>query len=389
MTMNNEIDKFIESYPQGYWQSGDKKFINKYQALLHGAQTNNSVHYNFFNSVWENFDRNLLGKCSLQSLYKKRAQQLRDKYDYLILYFSGGADSYNVLRSFLDNGIKLDEVCVKWCNDTLTANQKVYNPNQIEQSATNYLSEWDYAIKPVLDWLSTTHPTVKIEIVDWFRDRDYKSIEKAFSIVNHWHDVEVNSLAVWSPSELELCENGVSVGSIYGVDKPAIFNTDDQWFMYFPDGGAAMGTPNPVNVQGTEYFYWAHEMPILTFEMAYQVIEKMKVDKKLLQYAVTDKNRKDTAFLNISWQVLQKKTRHILYDNWTDRFQCLKPTTPDRSDKHQWIYTSNELENYKDLFDDLRKDHMKQISNGYYCSIDENINMTYTIIPSKRHLVCR
>lgn len=388
IVLNRCMNNIFELYPQGYWQSGNEKFINKHQALVYGAKKNQDVHYNFFNNVWEKFDRTQLGKFSLQELYKNRAQQLRDKYDYLILYFSGGADSYNVLRSFLDNGIKLDEVCVKWCNDTLTANRKIYTPNEKEMSATNYLSEWDYAIKPVLEWLSINHPEVKIEIVDWFKDRDYKSIEKAFTIVNHWHDVEVNSLAIWSPSEEALCEKGFTVGSIYGVDKPAIFNTNSQWFMYFPDGGTAMGTPNPINIHGTEYFYWAHEMPILTFEMAFRIIEQMKIDKKLLQYVVTDKNRTDSAFLNISWQVLQKKTRHILYDNWTDRFQCLKPTTPDRSDKHHWIYTNSELTNYKELFNDLRNNYMKQVSDGYYCLIDEHINMTYRTIPSKKYLVC-
>jgi hypothetical protein len=382
------MDDIFKSYPQGYWYTSDKKFINKYEALVHGARTNQAVHYDFFNDVWKNFDRTQLGKFSLQELYKNRAQQLRDKYDYLILYFSGGADSYNVLRSFIDNGIKLDEVCVKWCNDTLTANRKIYTPNEIEKSATNYLSEWDYAIKPVLEWISISHPEIKIEIVDWFKNRDYKTIEKAFSIVNHWHDVEVNSLAVWSPSEVALCEKGITVGSIYGVDKPAIFNKDAEWFMYFPDGGTAMGTPNPVNIKGTEYFYWAHDMPILAFEMAFQVIERMKTDKKLLQYVMTDKHKKDPIFSGISFQVLQKRTRHILYDNWTDRFQCFKPETPDRSDKHQWIYTNSELRNYKELFNDLRKDYIKQTINGYYWSMDDNFNIGYHSIPSKRYLVC-
>ena len=112
----------IESYPQGHWIVGEQKFINKYEALLFATRKNLPVHYKFFNEVWEKFDRSQLGKFSLQEVYKQRAQQLRDQYDYLILYFSGGADSYNVLRSFIDNNIKLDEVCVKWCNDTLTAN---------------------------------------------------------------------------------------------------------------------------------------------------------------------------------------------------------------------------------------------------------------------------
>lgn len=47
---------------------------------------------------------------SMKTLCKQRAQQLRDSYDYLILYNSGGSDSTTVLNAFLDNNIFVDEV---------------------------------------------------------------------------------------------------------------------------------------------------------------------------------------------------------------------------------------------------------------------------------------
>jgi hypothetical protein len=201
--------QFIENYPQGYWQVGDQKFINKYQALVHATKTNNYIHFRYFDDVWQNFDRSLIGKYSLKELYKQRAQQLRDSYDYLILYFSGGADSYNVLRSFLDNGIHLDEICVKWAKDVI--DKDVYLPNTEEVTALNYLSEWDFAIKPVLEEVAQKHPNIKIEIVDWFNDKNSIGKEEVFNLVNHWHDVEVTSLAVWSPREYELTEKGKKI----------------------------------------------------------------------------------------------------------------------------------------------------------------------------------
>lgn len=47
---------------------------------------------------------------SLDELYKNKATQLRDQYDYLILMYSGGSDSHQVFRTFLDNNIPLDVV---------------------------------------------------------------------------------------------------------------------------------------------------------------------------------------------------------------------------------------------------------------------------------------
>jgi hypothetical protein len=380
----------FEKFPQGYWIVGDQKFISKHQAMFHASKNQKTVKYIFFDHVWQNFDRSLLGKFSLKELYKQRAQQLRDKYDYLILYFSGGADSYNVLRSFLDNEIRIDEVCVKWCNDTLTANTKIYQPNKINKEATNYLSEWDYAIKPVLEWLGQYHPNVKVEIVDWFQDKDFKTIERAFSLVNHWHDVEVNSLAVWSPSENKLLEKGLRVGSIYGVDKPCTYFEDDKSYMYFSDNATTMGTPNPNNVFGTEYFYWAHEFPLLTFEMARVAIEAFKTDIELSKIALTDKNKYDKDFKFNAFQLQQKKLRHVIYETWTDKFQAFKPKEADRSDKHWWIYKYDQLAGYVNEYNNILNTYLTELGDSSYLgySVDSSIRNLYRPIVSKKHLVC-
>jgi hypothetical protein len=338
-------------FPQGYWSVNDKKFINKYQALIYASDNKSTVSFHFHDDAWANFDRSLLGKYSLDELYKKRALQLREKYDYLILYFSGGADSYNILRTFLDNGIKLDEVCVKWCKVTRNANTSVYTPNTSEKSAYNYLSEWDYAIQPVLKDLALSHPEIKIEIVDWSKDINNTDFEKVFNIVNHWHDIEVPSLAVWSPSEQHLVGKGVSVGSIYGVDKPVTYFEDGNAYMAFNDAAVAIGTPNPINIQGTEYFYWSRDFPILPFEMARKSIQWLLSNPQMYKTCAFDKERRDDiAHLSAAYQVQQKLLRPVLYTTWSNRFQALKPTKADRSDKQFWIDTYSEFQTYREGF---------------------------------------
>jgi hypothetical protein len=377
----------IEQYPQGHWCVGDRKFVNKFQALLYSNQTHLPVHYRYFDSVWGSFDRSLLGKYTLKELYKQRAQQLRDKYDYIILYFSGGADSYNVLRSFIDNGIKIDEVCVKWCNATIESHTKIYIPNEKEQSAYNYLSEWDYAIKPVLDWLTQYHPKVKIEIVDWFKDKKLIGSEDIFSKVNHWHDIEVTSLAVWSPSENHCVEKGLKVASVYGIDKPSIYFEGDVGYMWFGDNTTTMGMPNENNIFGTEYFYWAPDFPILTFEMAHQAIKAFRTNVELVSSKFSDKIKHDPTLMMRAHQIQQKKLRHVLYDNWTDRFQALKPEMPDRSDKHWWIFQHPELAEFKDSFNDMLKLHLNQIVGSTYVG-EKDKKQLYRALNSKKHFVC-
>ena len=73
------------------------------------AKTGIHPHWDFNESVFSSYDWTVEPNESIADLYRQRAQQLRDKYDYIVLMFSGGADSTTVLRSFLDNDIKLDE----------------------------------------------------------------------------------------------------------------------------------------------------------------------------------------------------------------------------------------------------------------------------------------
>ena len=153
----------------GYYKVGNLEFSSKIQACIHSTATKMPVEWVFNDNVFNSYDWTVEPKEDILELYRRRAQQLRDKYDYLILYFSGGSDSYNVLRSYIDNGIKLDEICVKWC--TRVIDSGIYTPNTIDTTAYNYLSEWDYAIKPVLDEIKISNPEIKITIVNWLDDR--------------------------------------------------------------------------------------------------------------------------------------------------------------------------------------------------------------------------
>lgn len=373
----------IDNYPQGFWRAGDQKFISKYQALLHATKINSTVQFEFFDDVWNNFNRKLIGKIPLKELYKQRAQQLRDSYDYLILYFSGGADSWNVLRSFLDNGIQLDEICVKWAKDTI--NKGIYTPNATDTTAFNYLSEWDLAIAPALEWVSNYHPYVKIEIVDWFKNRSDIGSEESFSLVNHWHDVEVPSLAVWSPSEISLSEKGKRIAGIYGVDKPQVYFENGNAYMFFNDMAVTMGTPCPYNITGTEYFYWSPKFPLLAFEMASVAAKAFKVNQQLKEYAFRENLKGNPKGYFESIQVQQKELRSILYESWTDRFQALKPKMPDRSDKHWWIYKYPELEKFKDAYRDMINLHTSQLRKDLY--FEANGSSMYNFCHSKKFLI--
>src|SRR6056300_1489846 len=92
----------------GYYQVGDNFFTHKVQAVLHASEVKQPVFWNYHNEIWASVNWQDKFFTSLEEIYKKRAQQLRERYDYLVLSFSGGSDSYTVLSSFLKNNIHLD-----------------------------------------------------------------------------------------------------------------------------------------------------------------------------------------------------------------------------------------------------------------------------------------
>jgi hypothetical protein len=363
-----------EESPEGYWQVGDKKFLSKYDAQVEGTKNIQRVRYVYFDEVWKNFDRSSLGKFSLKELYRIRAQQLRDEYDYLIVYFSGGGDSYNVIRSFLDNGIKLDEVCVKWPMAAIKAG--VYTPNQTDLSPRNTLSEWDFAIKPKLEWLAQNHPEVKINIVDWTENFSEKSYTlELFQHVNNFNDIEIPFMMSYSESERALVEKGKKVGSIYGIEKPKMFRVSGKWFMSFIDMATSMGTPSTINPLGTEYFYWSPKFPILAFEQANVLADHLDSNPGLKKYFANEDSQWWDYNTILECRNMQNViSRSVLYDNWDNAFQPNKPEVPDRADKHFWIFEHPELVHIRDHFVDLNSQFLNQIAPDFVTKVFDKFN---------------
>jgi hypothetical protein len=335
----------IEKY--GCWTVGDKKFLKKYDALLHATTNGGKVKFYYHDDVWNNFDRTQLGKQSLDSLYKQRAQQLRDTYDYIIIYFSGGADSNNALYSFIDNNIKVDEVCVKWPKPLQDG--KFYTPNIMDQSSRNYWSEWNYSIKPALLKLQSTHPEIKITIRDYTEDIHNVDIDLKCENLNFIRPGGIIVNSVVSDSETELLKHGKSVGHIYGVDKPLLVLWEKKIYMIFNDQCIDQAGRSEHSPFGTECFYWTPDFPLLPYEQAYQLSQYYKKNVDTQKYLWENKVYSSEEKSNIN-QFQNNLSRALMYTNWDNRFQADKQTSVDRRDKFSWIYEVDELDRYRQQY---------------------------------------
>jgi hypothetical protein len=324
------------SYLNGYYIVDREIIESKVYALIKASEKKTKVNWWYYNEIFDNANENFrLHDASVETMYHQRALQLRESYDYLILNYSGGADSHNILHTFLKNNIKLDHIFVQWPERLM--DRGLYVPNAVDKSNANFHSEWDLVLKKDLEWLGKHHPEIKIEIADWtmtVSDKFYSDDIFANTVSNLPSIARAQKQHTFSPTEGSLALAGKRVASIFGVDKPQVTLADGKWFMSFVDT-ACMASANPDNPNGTEYFYITPAMPELAIVQAHKVA-KWYIDHPNKLYLVRDKKFR---FINdpgynqmthqqhyVEYEEVAEIVKRVCYPNWDfNKFQAAKP----------------------------------------------------------------
>jgi len=89
-----------------YNDSATFPYANRIDAIL----APDPCFFYFHDNEFKNYHWTVEPKKSLKELYKERAEQIRKDYEYVILAYSGGHDSHNILESFYFNNIHIDEI---------------------------------------------------------------------------------------------------------------------------------------------------------------------------------------------------------------------------------------------------------------------------------------
>jgi hypothetical protein len=268
-----ERDKF------GFYRVGNLKFYSKIEAIEIHTKTGIHPHWDFNESVFSMYDWTKEPTESLEELYRQRAQQLREKYDYLVLWYSSGADSDNILKSFLDNNIPLDEVA-SFVNDEGTHDKDNYYMNgEIYNIAHKVVSGYKEKFpdlihrivdlcKPVVDFFSTPG-----EVLDWryqmncMFNPNATMRGKLYRYVKEWQDLK---------------NSGKKIGFIWGIDKPRLGLENNRYYVKFLDV-----VDNAVNPEWqmnrdpgdfNELFYWTPDMPELVIKQAHTIKKFLRSD---------------------------------------------------------------------------------------------------------------
>ena len=335
--MSDILSQLEKNDRLGFYQVGQYKTHNKLDALITASRVNIRPIWNFNKDIFDNVAWGVEPSESLIFLYGRRAQQIRDTYDYIILNLSGGADSTTTLYSFVNNGIFIDEVIVRHPfkgTNNLPVTNTVYQ-------AENAYNEWTYAAQPILNWLRHASPNTKITIHDYSEEliTPTYNIDWVYAGRDYLHPGIVSRYNYNVADLNTVYERHNSVCQLFGIDKPRICIRDDAYYLYFLDiqANTAVSKVKEFDNITTEYFFWSPELPELIVKQGHAVANWFELPanqafKVLLRWPNHDISQRTT------YEMIIKSIVYPEYDLST--FQAAKPTSAFVTEIDSWLHNS-------------------------------------------------
>lgn len=354
----------------GFWEVAGTYFFDKMACLRYATQQKTlKISYDFFNDVYSSLDWTREPSQTLDQLYVERARQLRDKYDYLVLTFSGGADSSNILDVFLENNIPLDEVVSYYPVSAIEKLTHRFDGNSSNEG--NHMFEYLMAAAPRLKQLSNTHPQIKITIIDFVQDSVNEIVNS--HVENLWGSVGLSGCVMFGQRKVvehvAKYSDKKKVCIITGADKPRILwhKEKKQYGSYFMDtqyfgrfSSKVLGGYEPQ----LELFYYTKDLPTLTQKQCF-VIKKV-IDQLLdkTTFTLPDKSLYSDMGNHLNFDVNQEFFKRILYKNWNSSiWQVNKNTNFFYMPHDAWFFNTNL---YGEKEKDFYSGQMKEIMHGIH-----------------------
>ena len=103
-----------DPFKHGFYEVNGYRTFSKMEAIEIQNRTGIFPEWNFNRYIFDNLNWAVEPSIDLYEIYKARARQIRDAYDYVVLFYSGGSDSVNILTAWMDADLKIDEIATVW-----------------------------------------------------------------------------------------------------------------------------------------------------------------------------------------------------------------------------------------------------------------------------------
>lgn len=331
----------------GFYTVGNTEFESKIQACLHGNKTKQNVKWNFNNDVFLKYHWHIEPSLTLDQLYDKRARELREKYDYIIISYSGGSDSHNIVQSFIRQKLHIDEILV----NTMSEGNSNFMPITPENKSAHNAAASEHILQtiPRLKEIYNQIPETKITVVDltkflfsFFESYgDASWVETKREGLNPLNVTRYNYL--YFSDVRKKFDKDKKIAIILGVEKPRTYinSQTNKFYIRFSDRPANVASvgdfiheyPNAT----VEYFYWSPDAVDIICKQAHTIKKWLEFNSQYRDFWLGNKLTKEVFRL-----VHERLLRSIIYTTW-DRnwYQADKSTKEWYSEFDSWFITGH------------------------------------------------
>lgn len=288
----------------GFYTVGTEKFYNKIPAMFRAQQLNTDISWNFNDAIFSAMDWTKEPESNIDELYAIRAKQIREEYDYVLLFCSGGADSTNMFYAFVDNGLHVDEVV----GSAPISGLRDWKHNAYDQSVENTIEETFITQIPFLEKVKQDYPRTKVTLHDYFDDMLAYKADDWLLKGNDWmHPTMAGRYNLDRYPHLKrIAESGKRIAIVQGIDKPKVCRHNDQFVLVFYDN-VYNNKYDSVNHPNTNpvFFYHSPQLPQLIIKQAHETAKfMMRPENKLVYDAMPLNDRRSTGQDAKNWDLM-------------------------------------------------------------------------------------
>lgn len=332
----------------GFYKVGNIEFESKIQACMYATENDRDVIWDFNKKFFDTFNWEVEPELSLDSLYDLRARQLREKYDYIVISYSGGADSHNLTMSFIRQGLHIDEIVV---NTMEKGDSNFKHTNSYNYSASSApASEHILQTIPRLEEIRQLCPKTKINVLDLtdYLFDNFKNVGDASWVINKrekLNPINATRFNYLYFSEIrKRFDKDKKIAVILGVEKPRVYihSKTNDIYVRFTDGAANIvgviseHTKEYPNAT-IEYFYWSPDAANIICKQVHLIKKWLTLNQSQQQLWYGNKLTNETYRL-----VHERVYRTLLYTTWDkDWFQADKAIKDWYTEFDDWFLTGH------------------------------------------------
>ncbi len=275
-----------------YYDTHQRTFFKtKLEAMAyeHSSPVPAQGFFHFYEDQFSRLNSAAEPEKTLAVLLKERAQELRDSYQYLRFWLSGGSDSMTALQAFVDNNIYIDEIVIHlYDNDDINQNDR-FGKRALADAAFPYLQAHQDQLKNTkINIYRTDINTLE----RWHLDTDGTG-EPAhlygfdMQVLQFRLSTTGAMLTYGTPDAATWCD-------ILGGTKPKLVLKNNRWYLYMIDGAL-------LSIQAaetTEDFFVSKSVPTLFLKTAHLLknyFESLGLNEEEVKlWNATEKNSKNT-----------------------------------------------------------------------------------------------